>query len=224
MRGKEAYRLTNELMLFPLVLLAMLFFYVVGNYLLGPDWPASGALLYMVMTITALSMAWFAVEGMTGKARQVRLQELLPRSPMLKGAFLWFTGFLVTWCAALLIFGQGMGTKFPTIPASQAQAMFYFTMLFVAPAEEILFRGVIPHLTEERYFLGKVPIILIASQAAFAVFHIAAYGGIGTAMLIVFILGVIWVYAARRFGLFVTMGSHTAYNLTVLGVISGGVI
>jgi membrane protease YdiL (CAAX protease family) len=102
--------------------------------------------------------------------------------------------------------------------------MFYFTLLFVAPAEEILFRGVLPNLTEERYILGKVPVIVIASQLAFAVFHIAAYGGIGSAMVMVLILGIIWVYVARRWGLFVTMGSHTAYNLTVLGVLSGGVV
>lgn len=222
-RGKEAYRLVSELMLFPMVVLAMLFFYVSGSYLFGPDWSGSGTELYIIMVLVAMSMAWFAVEPLSREERRERIAQLLPFGSVVRGAFLWFTGFLVTWLAVLVLFEQGMGYEWPTLTRSSALASFYLTIFLVTPGEEILFRGVLPNLSDERYLVGFVPVILVGSQATFAVFHLAAYGGFGMPMLTVFILGVVWVLAARRWGLWLTMGSHAAYNLSILGILTGGV-
>lgn len=100
--------------------------------------------------------------------------------------------------------------------------MALYTIFFVAPVEELIFRGVLPGELATREPWKRVPVLLIATQGLFAVFHFAAYGGWGFAMVMAFALGMVWVYASRRWTLWFTMGSHAAYNLLVLGILSGG--
>ena len=221
---ERAYTLATELPLLPLVVVAQLFLFVTGAYLWGPEWPYDGALLYILMVVGALGIAMYTVQRVPEAQRRAYWARLVPTAPVLHGVAFWFVGFWLTYAVVLGTFELALGYDWPTITPSMATVMLFFTVFFVAPTEELLFRGVLPNLNEERYVLGKVPLILVMSQVVFALFHYAAYGGIGSAMVITFALGLIWVFAARRWSLYATMGSHTAYNLCVLGVLSGGVL
>ena len=216
--GRSVY---TDLSLIHVVLVAMLFLYVTGDYLFGSDWPGSGALLYAVMVLSALSMTQLVIQTVPLTEQREYLGRLVPLAPISHGVVHWLGGFGVTYAVVLTGF-QLAGYEWPDITQSEATAMLYFTVVFVAPAEELLFRGVLPNLHYERRVLG-VPLVLVASQALFSVFHVAAYGGIGAPMIITFVLGVAWVFVARWTSLFTTMGSHAAYNLCVLGVLTGGV-
>ena len=222
-REDGAYALAVELPLLPLVVLAQLFLFVAGGYLFGPEWPHDGALLYILMVLGALALAQYTASTVPAAERREYWDRLVPTAPVLQGLAHWAVGFMVTWALILVLFEVVLGYDWPLIASSTALVMLYFTAFFVAPSEEVLFRGVLPNLNVERYVLGRIPLILILSQVVFALFHIAAYGGVGSPMVVTFGLGLIWVFIARRLSLYATMGSHAAYNLCVLGVLSGGV-
>jgi|GEM_PF-4224145 len=221
-RESNAQALLIGLPLFPLLVLAQLFLFVTGAYLFGPEWSSDGALLYIAMVLGALALAQYALGAVPEERRAAYRARLVPTAPVLEGAAQWWAGFLVTYAVVLVLFELVMGYDWPAIAPTTALVMVYFTVFFVAPSEELLFRGVLPNLHVERYVLG-VPVLLVASQAVFALFHMAAYGGLGVSMFVTFGLGMVWVFAARRLSLYATMGSHAAYNLCVLGVLTGGV-
>jgi membrane protease YdiL (CAAX protease family) len=185
------------------------FLFINAVALWGPDWPSEGALIYIALE--AIFLGWLG-------------QSFLPRESVLRGLFLWILGFILTWAAVYALFTYGFGYKWPSLPAAQAAPLLFYTIFFVAPVEELIFRGVLPAEVEGREPWKRVPVLLLASQGLFAVFHFAAYGGWAPVpMALAFILGVVWVYASKRWTLFFTMGSHAAYNLLVLGILSGGI-
>lgn len=225
MRGDEtrAYRIATDLPLLPLVVLSQLFLFTTGYYLFGPEWNYDGALLYIIMVSVTLGLIGYTVASVPETQRRAYFQRLVPTAPIVRGIAYWSVGFWATWATVLVLFEVVLSYEWPVIAGSTAGMMVFFTAFFVAPAEELLFRGYLPNLHLEKFILGKIPVILITSQVIFALFHVAAYGGVGPAMAVTFGLGLAWVFIARKFSLFATMGSHTAYNLCVLGILTGGV-
>ena len=62
-----------------------------------------------------------------------------------------------------------------------------------------------------------------ASQAVFAAMHWSAYGGNFQSLMLVFVLGLVLLYLADRFGAAAAWGVHTGWNLLALGIILGSV-
>ena len=184
------------------------FLFINAVALWGPDWPSEGALIYIALE--AIFLGWLG-------------QSFLPREGVLRGLFLWVMGFTLTWAVVYALFTYGLSYKWPTLPREQGAPLLLYTVFFVAPVEELIFRGVLPGELEGREPWRRAPLLLLGSQGLFAVFHFAAYGGFQvTPMVIAFVLGMIWVVASRRWTLFFTMGSHAAYNCLILGILSGG--
>ena len=122
------------------------------------------------------------------------------------------------------LFGYVLKYQWPQISKPEAWAMSLFTIFLVAPCEELIFRGIIPGIVKLYEPFKKIPIFLIGSQGVFAIFHVAAYGGVSAAMIPTFILGIILVYAAQKYSLYFTMGCHAAYNMCLLGIMTGGIL
>lgn len=80
--------------------------------------------------------------------------------------------------------------------------------------EEIIFRGVLPKV------MGGSTTAGVVSSILFGVFHFAVTGGSIFAIAFLSVLGFIWWLVYKRFGLFGSTGSHFAYNLAALGVLS----
>lgn len=189
------------------------FLFINGAYWWGADWPAAGVTTYLFLE--TIFLGWLGTR-------------FVPRVTLQQGLFHWLAGFSVTAPTVYVLFTYGLSYDWPTIAHAQAAPAVVFTLFFVAPVEELIFRGILPRELEplERVRLGgrRVPVLVFGTQVLFAVFHWSAYGGLGLAMLVAVILGCVWVVAARRLSLAFTMASHTAYNLLVMGVLSGGVL
>lgn len=90
------------------------------------------------------------------------------------------------------------------------------TVLFVAPAEELVFRGVVQGLFRQAY--GVVPAVVLAS-AVFGLAHFLALGGTGSrgatiAVIVVLglILGAVYELAGS---IYVSTAVHAGWNVTV---------
>jgi len=139
-------------------------------------------------------------------------------------------GFMITWAAVLGIYVLAFGMEMGSVAQPAVMGLILTQCLFVAPSEELIFRGIMPEVLE-----SKIPfkwIALIISQVLFAVFHFSAYGGSWEAMGVAFVMGMIWVSAYRwrpwflggkRLGIGFTIGSHAAYNLVLSGLLVGNV-
>ena len=189
------------------------FLFINGAYWWGADWPAAGVAAYIFLE--TIFLGWLGTR-------------FVPRVTLLQGLFHWLAGVSITAPAVYVLFTYGLSYVWPSIPFNQAMPAVVFTIFFVAPVEELIFRGILPRELEPlerlRFRGRRVPVLVFGSQVLFAVFHWAAYGGLGLPMLVAVVLGCLWVVAARRWSLAFTMASHSAYNLLVMGVLSGGVL
>jgi membrane protease YdiL (CAAX protease family) len=143
-------------------------------------------------------------------------------------------GFWLTYAAAALVFIVLLEAELGTTPRANMMSMIVLTILFVAPSEELMFRAMLPKYLEG-VFVGMPWVAWLLSQATFAGFHFAAYGGSVPSMVIAFIVGMVWLAAYKwtprlgwlkskeRLGLGFTIGSHAAYNLVVSGILVGNV-
>ena len=89
--------------------------------------------------------------------------------------------------------------------------------------EELIFRDALPSIIGGK---AKLLYVDIVSSVAFGAFHFAVSGASLLVMAFLSVLGFIWSQVYRRFGLMGSTGSHFAYNLAALGVLSkvfGGV-
>lgn len=199
-----------------------------GSTLIPGNWSAFAPLMFVYLTINALSIGVFAqnlsvpliLEGSTGRFLKV---------------FVLFAG--IGWIASLLFLSRTVGGIPAPVGGTIAFQELLFIGLFVGPAEELLFRVVLPPLVGKRYWSQ-----LVLSSVAFAVFHIGVYTAAGVVWspgALVFQLG--WVaflggvfYAidwkkvdprngamTPRWGYPAGTGVHVAYDLSVLGVITG---
>ena len=88
--------------------------------------------------------------------------------------------------------------------------------LIISVVEETIFRDLLPDIGRKI----KLAVILIAviTSALFALFHFGVYGGNWFSLAWAFVLGLVFFYTARKFGLSASMGTHWGYNVWVLGL------
>lgn len=192
------------------------FLYVNAHVWWGADWPSEGVNLYLFLECIFL--------GLLGYGIVIQKKDIPWANTEFHKAILhWMFGFWITLFVVYAAFEFGLGHEWDTIRSAQVLPVFLFQMIFVTPVEEIIFRGVIP--TEvAKYERFKIPVMLIGSQVLFAVFHWAAYGGLGIPMLYAFCMGMVWIYATRKWSIYWAMGSHLAWNCLIMGILSGGII
>jgi membrane protease YdiL (CAAX protease family) len=205
--------LTNRTMLIPLGFV-MILLWLNGRELWGGYWEESTALAYIIMFSFILSIAMSQKAGVMWLAK-LRFGEGVRNFWM--GFLIMFAG-LVGMSAA---FGGGFGGA--SIPKAAVWPAIAITAFFVAPVEETIFRGVL-----KDYFAGWrlwiVPLGIIITSAMFAVTHYAVYGGAVMSLWWAFIMGCVFYLIATWKGVPSSTGAHTAYNLFVLGVLSGGIV
>jgi membrane protease YdiL (CAAX protease family) len=128
--------------------------------------------------------------------------------------------------------GYGLGVQFDDIQIDLIWPALITQLLFVAPAEEIAFRFIAPRYISERFPKRSKTVqmvaVLVIAQGSFAAFHMGAYQGSLGSLFIAWTMGCLWYLASiwRPFGkeplgIGFTVGSHAAYNLTVIGVLAG---
>ena len=201
-----------------ILLIAILqgFLYVNAHVWWGPDWPDSAVTIYLFLE--AIFFGWLGY-GLVIKSSEYSWISVA----FSKAVLMWMFGFALTWVVVYGLFTFLLDYQWPTIDANQALPLFMFHAVFVAPVEELIFRGVIPQEVEGHERWRRFPILLIGSQILFAVFHWGTYGGLGWPMLYAFMFGMVWVFASRRWSIYWTMGSHLAYNTLIIGILSGGI-
>lgn len=86
----------------------------------------------------------------------------------------------------------------------------------VAVVEETIFRDLL--LDIGRKIGLAIILIAVITSVLFALFHFGVYGGNWISLSWAFILGIIFFYTARKFGLGAAMGVHWGYNVWVLGL------
>lgn len=124
-------------------------------------------------------------------------------------------GFVITVILMTILAGSGFIGK-STIPAALLLPMLLMQICIIAPAEELMFRGVL---------LSYVGII--ASALLFAAWHGVTYGlwagssNAWFALFSAFVFGIIMGMVARnpQFGIPACIGAHAAWNLVMVGVL-----
>jgi len=203
--------LTNKTVAIPLMFV-MLFLWMNGSAIWGAYWEESTALAYIIMFgfVFAVSqknsLTWLS---------QLKFGDGLKNFSI--GFMLMFAGMIGLDYA---LGGSIGGASISTVAVWPAIAI---TALFVAPVEESIFRGVL-----REYFKGwrlwYLPLGVIITSILFAITHYAVYGGALNSMIWAFAMGCVFYYMATWKGVAGSTGSHTAYNLFVLGILSGGIV
>jgi membrane protease YdiL (CAAX protease family) len=209
-------RLTNGKVAIPLWF-AMFFLWLNGSYWWPSAWEGQTALAYILMFTFTLAVTkdklsmWVHSTSLTQGAVSFLL-----------GFLLMFTGLLVmdTYVFNGTVSGAG-------ISIVSFYPVLLLTMFFVAPVEETMFRGVMPEYFKG-WHLWAIPLAPVITSAAFAVTHIFAYQGAVMSLQWAFVMGLVF-YGVSRYSLFKgqrlgvpgSTGAHAAYNLFVLGVLTG---
>ena len=203
--------LTNKTIAIPLMFI-MIFLWLNGTALWGAHWETSTALAYIIMFTFVLAIS------------QKNSVMWLTKLRFGEGIRNFWVGFLVMF-AGLIGADYVLGGAFTggTISKAAVYPAIAITALFVAPVEETIFRGVL-----KDYFSGWrlwfIPLGLIFTSAMFAVTHYAVYGGAVMSLWWAFIMGCVFYMIATWRGVPSSTGAHTAYNLFILGILSGGII
>lgn len=200
------------------LIIAQLFYYI--NFQ-GEGFSREIALAYIIIPVAL--MAYYTMDHQIYK-RPVTLD----RFSLTRTIFHGLIGFMLTWVFMLWVYGYLLGVQFSSIPATAVWGTVLTQVLFVACSEELAFRYIIPAYLREKFPKAKyIPMLLAA--ASFAVFHSAAYDGNYRSMGLAFLVGLVWLFLynvkldGHKLGLGFTIGSHAAYNLTLVGVLSGGI-
>lgn len=204
--------LTNRTLAVPLMFV-MILLWLNGSALWPGTWESSTALAYIVMFSFAFSI---------GLAQKNSLM-WLTRLRFGEGIKNFWMGFMVMFAGMIgmdYALGGGMGGS---IAQSAVWPTIAITALFVAPVEEMIFRGIL-----KDYFAGWklywLPLGIIITSAMFAITHYAVYGGAVMSLWWAFVMGCVFYMIATWKGVPSSTGAHTAYNLFVLGVLSGGIV
>lgn len=174
-----------------------------------------------------------------------KLKHELLKGTLREYAMKFAVGYGGTLAFYLVVFVQLAPLRPARIPIEAVWSMILLQLFFVAPGEELFFRGWLPRLFDPKgkswKLYGSVSVSNAFTASTFATFHYAAYGAGGlsfftTSFLITFLLANVWLYLSRKevgrpfhktkrpLGIPLTMGSHFAWNLCTLGIITGGVL
>jgi hypothetical protein len=215
-------RLLQASDLYPILIIAQLFLLVTGEYLFSINrWATITYIILPLGVMYSLGMEFQELNKLTyikdplSKALpgNFKRDSLAVQALYYLGSFWMFYGIFLTaaWAGYL---GHGQ------VDALEARSLMAFNFVLVAPSETIVFHGVLP-LWLRKHFQGlkwAVPAEYGLSQIIFAGFHIAVYGWEPTALFSAFVMGCIFLYISKNYGLAPTMGAHSAYNLVVLGI------
>lgn len=121
----------------------------------------------------------------------------------------WFVGgFVVTAVVVSSLKGVLLGLH--ALQLTGPLYLIIFHSLVVSTSETFIFQGFLPQL-----------ITPIVAQAAFGIFHWAAYLGNWTGIFTAFIAGIVFYLVARRFNIWLACGIHSGFNIGILGILVG---
>lgn len=212
-----------------LLLLAQAWFLVMAPTFVGGFFSFEFALYYVLLTLIPL-------------VRDRTMADQLFRQPLREYIVKFLLGFWLTVLAFWVLFLEVLDWRPQPLPYETLWAIVLFQVVFVTTAEEIFFRAYLPRRIDPKRrtmrLYGTITVGSVLSAAVFSSFHVSAYGFDSlTPYLIVGALAVIWTAASqfqagwlhedgvkRPVGVALTIGSHLAWNLCVLGVLTGGVV
>lgn len=123
--------------------------------------------------------------------------------------------------AFMILIMQGYITPQIT-PPSMMGALWITTIILVVPAEEMMFRGILPEYIRLTFGKSKYSEHLkyIIGAGAFGIFHFAAYGGSWPTMGFAIGMGIVLQFAKDYTGgLPSSMAIHLMWNAAVLGLL-----
>ena len=205
--------LTNRTIAVPLMF-GMIFLWLNGTDLWPGYWEKDTALAYIIMFSFAFGIGLAQKDSLTW----------LTRLKFGEGLRNFWIGFLVMFaCLIGMDYALGGNMGGATYHKAAVWPAIFITAMFVAPVEETIFRGVL-----REYFAGWklwfLPLGIILTSGAFAITHYAVYGGAVMSLWWAFVMGCVFYMMATWKGVPSSTGAHTAYNLFVLGVLSGGIV
>jgi membrane protease YdiL (CAAX protease family) len=174
-------------------------------------------------------MFWVAFLAV-GVASKAKLEELR----LLGTLFFAFVGLIACWAVTLYLYGVVWEVDFPEVSQVNLWGLVIMQVLYVAVSEEFVFRYALPQILMAKF---KNWLAFLIPQITFALYHMAAYQGDWDSIIIAFIFGCVMMFCYRipikspvwsrylgpRLGYGFCVGCHAAYNLVLLGVLSGGI-
>lgn len=208
--------LTNGKVAIPLWF-AMFFLWLNGAYWWPEAWESQTALAYILMFTFTLAIT------------KDRLKLWVHQTSITQGCMSFLVGFVLMFAGLVLLdqlaFSGTIGDS--VISGAAVYPAIFLTMFFVAPVEETMFRGVMPEYFKDLK-LWLIPLAPVVTSIAFAFTHIMVYGGSMTSIQWAFMMGLVFycisrysLFKGRKLGVPGSTGAHTAYNLFVLGILTG---
>jgi len=156
---------------------------------------------------------------LVGVSLFLKIQEDLPidmEKPVSKIIFGFGLSFLLSTAIFTVLYESGWYFQDVTpISTNLLVGMLVYQLVIVCTSEEIIFRGVIYRYLR-KYFNVYIPMLI--SAFIFSIFHFVAYNGNLFAMLVAFIMGIIFALCVEKWNLGVSIGLHFAWNAFVLGI------
>jgi hypothetical protein len=188
-----------------LLLVMQLWLYANGRALLGREFPLEVVQFYLFFMLAPLVVDRELLES---------LLKGTPGEYVLKFSM----GFLVGLASYLAVFSTLFKAPAAPIAFSAVYPLMAVQMFFVAPAEELFFRGFMPRLYDPdntamsarakmyggisgsaALWAASFTVVDVATSATFSAFHYGAYGpNAWSAFLIAFIMSVVWLHFSRR--------------------------
>jgi membrane protease YdiL (CAAX protease family) len=203
-----------------LLLFIMLIFWLNGSKLWGPYWEEQTALAYMLMMALALSYSSGAVKG----------KLWLSQVTIADGVKSLVVGFFVGWAVVIMLYSTLFSGSVRTIAADAVAPAIVLTVFYVALVEETIFRGILKEWIGHVRF-SWVPLGAVIISGMFAIMHYAVYAGALMPLWWAFVMGLAFFYftkfpigGGKTVGVPGSIGFHAAYNLCVLGVLTGGIV
>lgn len=190
------YSIVPKRISIPLVVLILqLFLFISAPTIYGAGAQTAQALL---LTFMFMTVAGAVFTGIRPDALKSQFKPL--------NFFIFFIGSTLLFIA--LPFPSRL-SLFATLGVASAVQYAIIQSFVVAYTEETFFRGLLPQ------FLGNdiIPAVL------FALFHYSVSGGSIGFMIFAFVAGIAFSYIRDFFGIYASIGVHSAFNLKALGVL-----
>lgn len=200
---------------YAVALLFMAFFLVNSSNWFGARLDTNSILIYAFLPIFLMFILGVKPEALDDMV-DLKLSKKWKPTSLVSQSFYVIMGIFATMTIMMVMYNVGYGS-FGTTPKYQAFGLLSYLLISVAVSEEIIFRGILPHVINKR--ANNLLVAWIISQGAFALFHGAVYSWNVQTMFTAFIIGSIWFFVSRRYGLAMTIGSHFAYNGCVTGIL-----
>lgn len=198
-----------------LTVLSVMQLWYLLNYT-GEGFSQQAAFIYIIIPVV------FLAYSMLGKS-------VIEDIKLMNVAFFGVLGFFMAWAFVLMVYGNYLGIEFGTVSQSAVNGTITMQVLFVAPSEELAFRCILPQYLASKFKPSYRWLALLIPQISFAIFHYGVYSGEWSNMGIALIFGCVLMVAyntklfGEKLGLGFCIGAHSAYNLTLEGVLSGGI-